>query len=257
MKNQFYLLFIFSLLSISAIGQNSNYSKERKWQIGIFTSTTDKVTPLAGLNIGIDYSYFGNGDKTNKSFAIGILGNYFFKLNSALRMKVGITDNHILDHAEDEVGGQEIVRDADIKQNVISISPGILWNANISKLNFYGGFEIPVLIYTKLKYSLKGIYTNINDGVIESDVYSVITSDGGFACGAGIFTGFNIQLIKRFSLGGEFSFGLLYTQVGGDNSTIQTQRIPTEHTWTEFNKQKNKTFCSPRLLGQINIFYSF
>jgi hypothetical protein len=240
-----------------SLAQIKNNAKENKWQIGIFASTIDKPTPLAMLNIGIDYPYFGQNDRINKSFALGITANYFFKSIKAVRILIGISHNDINDHDVGELGSMKTVYDHKIKQDIINISPGFFWNMNHDKLNFYGGFEIPVIIYCKL--SLTGSYQeySLSSGDLSRDYGGTVQADGGYALGPGIFSGFNIQIFKRIFLGGEFDFAVLYNRVGGDIKGVGYDSFPIQQIETSKDSQKIITYYNPRSIGQIHIYYSF
>ena len=53
------------------------------------------------------------------------------------------------------------------------------------------------------------------------------TAKGGFASGIGAFAGFSIYPHKNISIGAEFSYALLYYEIGGEfQGTAVKQEIP-------------------------------
>jgi hypothetical protein len=253
MKTKIYLLVIGYLISISSIAQKNNNVKENKWQVGVYASLPDKMTPI-GISSSIDYTILGKGTRKNKSFCIGLSANYFIKENNAVRIKAGITDYRFTENADVTVGVNREINYVNYHQEIIHISPGIFWNLNQNIINIYGGIELPVLIYCPLKY--EGYGTSYILGNVDADISSTAKSQGGFAIGPGIFSGLNIKLFGRFLVGGEFSFDLLYYRVGGHR--YQTVNDKTHNTITNNEGyQAIQTYAYPRLLGQINIYYSF
>ncbi len=250
---KYFLLFVFLLPSCFCFAQNEQ-DKDYKWGIGVQLNSLDKMPPLAGYYFGDDQPYFNTGDRKNKSYSAGLVLNYFFSNNRTTRIKIGISNNHFSEHRE-VVAGNNSIEDVDFKQKIVNFCPGIFWNMKQNKLLFYGGFEMPILIYAKLKSTAGYVRTDPATSLILEQYSGVGEFDGGFAIGPGIFSGFNIQANKKILIGGEFS--ILYRKVGGDLNGTYIETIPTNQTVITVDHQTIQNLAMPRLAASLNITYLF
>jgi hypothetical protein len=251
----FYLLIATG--SIPAIAQDKNNAQENKWSIGVQLSTFDRMTPLMNLNVGIDNMYMDGGDRKNKSFSIGMMLIKHIKKNINTRIKIGVTNNHFLEHRDLITGlGGHMINDMDFKQKIMNFSPGISCSLAENNIIFYGGFEMPVLIYNKL-ISYSSFMQKDSTGIVSEQSYSNATAGGGFGIGPGVFMGFNIQANDRLLIGSEFSCAFLYRKVGGNITATDTELIPFNSTTVTKYHQTIQDFGIPRIIGSITVSYSF
>ncbi len=84
------------------------------------------------------------------------------------------------------------------------------------RLNFYGGFEIPVKFFGN--FIIKSTSLNYTNNLLSSSSISTDTYKGGIAFGIGGFTGFQMQVTKNISMGFEISSAFLFYKFEGVNT---------------------------------------
>lgn len=155
------------------------------------------------INIG----WFNTGNESidnfnlkQKSFSFGLLTNYDLNNETRIRFRFGVTRNFTEENRDPFFGKGQ--------QTKLHFAPGIVWNINYSRINFYGGFEIPVNLHGE--YTFTQNYTS----------HSKLTLPKGYSYGIGALMGFNYFPIKWLSVGAEFSPSLLYAKLSGRTVTI-------------------------------------
>ena len=176
------------------------------------------------------YSYFG--DKHDKSLSLSVIPKYKITNDITLRFEFGITDIYLVSHYNGSadtfsqnqgqihqtgtIGSSSPITKIDtIRQNIYRYALGVQWNFMKRKfVESYCGASLYYLHYSEMHWS---DYINDNTTLLPAYNYSHYTAStpGGFATGIGFFAGANIYLHKRISVGGEFSYSLLYYKLGG------------------------------------------
>jgi len=147
---------------------------------------------------------------------------------------------------------------SDLKQSMFAIAPGILWNSNYKKLNFYGGFQLVYRQYSSvISNTYYRVYTTSNNAPeMFQDYYQ--TEPGGFSIGAGPVTGFSINVFKGLSIGAEFSTAYSYYKTGGAITTTVTRIFPTYlYVGTNISGLTFEGYKFSSLLTAINIAFNF
>lgn len=263
MKTKSSLLLLFSSLTITAFAQLEKETvRINKWQLGVNVNTVEPITD-AGFDFNeLSQRTFSNGHKKDNSYCVGLNLTYKIKENCAVRLSTRMTKYKVtetVDFREFSPPGSDYgLNSSDIQQTMFAISPGILWNSNYKKLNFYGGFQ---LVYRQYSSVIGNTYyraylTSNNAPVSFIDFHQ--TEPGGFSLGAGSFAGFSINILKNVSIGSEFSTAYSYYKTGGAITTTKTLIFPnyldagTSVSGLTFEGSK---FSS--LLSTINLSISF
>ncbi len=229
MKKHFHSAFLFPFLFFlsyfsfaQTIPNIENIAKAKlsKWSIGVQINTVDKLPPFTMFSDNNPLFHGGDirgGDKKNNSYSLGLIINYIFKENISIRIKTGITRINMSNYYELPYL-HDGTDDISLKQTTTNYIPGIEWNIVKGKINFYTGFEAPINIYGK--YNYKANDRSINNGMPST---TIITTkiDGGLSAGIGSFLGVRIHLFKNIFIGSEFSYSLLYSKIGGNETYEQ------------------------------------
>src|SRR5665213_171196 len=126
-------------------GQSSNKS-----ELSFSLNTVDPFLPLGNIHF-LD-KYLDGGDYTNISFAVGLMGKYFFNESEGLRIKFIYTDRNIRDY-RDLTTGSHFIDDEKFCQTLLKFAPGFLWTVTKNKISFIGGVELPITIIGKMSYN--------------------------------------------------------------------------------------------------------
>jgi len=269
------ILLIFFILHFSfytfhfAIAQNTNpipcpTDKIYKWGVGVQMNTIDKFFPYGYSGEGFGELCFEGIDTKNKSFSIGIMGNYLLSSDILFRFKYILTNIQMNVYSDlrnsytstSPINVEYLITDDTLGQKRHSFIQGIAWNIKKDKLNFYAGFEIPFIKYGDFTHSFTTTYydTTSTIGYIVNDKVNI---PGGFSIGTGAFIGFSVVPLKCFSIGAEFSSAFFYSKFKGiiECTTTQTYPINQIHnSYWKFSK-KGYDFCKGVL--SFNLVYLF
>jgi len=102
--------------------------------------------------------------------------------------------------------------DETIKQDMYYLTLGIGKAIKVKYVSIYGGLEIPFIHYGQFSHVQTDIITQ--PGQVETGGGSV-TLPGGYSIGIGAFAGLDFFLLKKISVGVEFSIAYSYSKTGG------------------------------------------
>jgi hypothetical protein len=176
------------------------------------------------------YAYYG--DKKDKSYSFCIIPKYQIAKGVFLRFEFGITKIDLESHyngsgdttAQNQpiLGSFDGIADGIIQQKIYRYCLGVQWNfIKVKFIEAYCGASFNYFNYKIMDWS-----EYIEDGAsvhqlpdYKNQTYKS-TTPGGFAAGIGTLAGVNIYLTHCISLGGEFSYSLLYYKLGGVQSGV-------------------------------------
>jgi hypothetical protein len=272
MKTKSFILLFFSSLTKLVFGQYiSEPDNQYKWSISAAINSVEAqmdqklfdtwVYPSANY-----YAYYG--DKQDKSLSVSIIPKYQITDDVLLRFEYGVTNIDLRSHYngigdtvtqnQGHIGGTaDITDDNTIQQKIYRYSAGIQWNFMKKKfIETYCGASLNYFHYTD-------VYWRNNIALLNTPGRStnyIATTPGGFATGIGAFSGFNIYLHKQVSVGGEFSYSVLYYKLGGVQTGVQEQIFPTTPTmilnWTIHNNASEGIQFS-KVIPSLNITIRF
>lgn len=254
---------LFFLLATTVFAQlEKEVEKEKKWALSINVNT---VEPLS--DAGFDYNVLSeriliNGHRKDNSYCVGLNLTYKIIENCGIRLSAKMTNYKVTetrDEREFSPQGNDFGLDSvDANQSMFYFSPGILWNSNYKKLNFYGGFQFVYRQYSAGVGNTRSyIYSGSNSTpFFYTKVYQ--TEPGGFSIGIGPIAGFSVNVFKSISIGTEFSTAYSYYKTGGAITSFKTNILPTYVTGDpSISGQTFKGFKFSSLLSTINISISF
>ena len=168
------------------------------------------------------YAYFG--DKHDKSLSLSIIPKYRIADDVFLRFEFGITGIYLvsryngINDSNSNSAAANIIKIDTIRQKIYRFATGIQWDfIKMKFIESYCGASLYYLYYSKMYWS-----DYITDNFTNQHGNHTASTSGGFATGIGAFAGINIYLRKHISIGGEFSYSLLYYKIGGmQNGTYQ------------------------------------
>lgn len=272
MKTKSFILLLFSLLTKFAFAQYvSESDNQYKWSISAAINSVEAQMDQKLFDTWVypSVNYYGYyGDKQDKSLSLSIIPKYQITDDVLLRLEYGITNIDLRSHYngigdtvtqnQGHIGGtNNIIKDNIIQQKIYRYVAGIQWNFMKKKfIETYCGASLNYFHYSDMHWrdniaiqSIPGRFTN----------YSA-TTPGGFATGIGAFSGFNIYLHKQISIGGEFSYSLLYYKLGGVQNGIVEQIYPANPTeilnWTIYNNSSEGIQFS-KVMPSLNITIRF
>lgn len=272
MKTKTFILLFFSSLIKLAFGQYiSEPDNQYKWSISSAINSVEAQMDQKLFDTWVApsenyYAYYGN--KQDKSFSFSIIPTYRITDDVQLRFEYGVTniDLHSLfngigdtlsQNQGQALGSANVKGNNIIQQKIYRYIAGMQWNFMKKKfIETYCGASLNYFYYSEMHW-----WNYVSDNVIvgKSTNY-VATTPGGFATGIGAFAGFNIYLNKRISLGGEFSYSLLYYKLGGtQNGTIESIQpaSPTEIlTWKNYNNSSEGIGFS-KVMPSLNLTIRF
>jgi hypothetical protein len=253
------LLFLFFLLSntVAFTQVDSSYTKKGSpytWEFSVALNSVEAQMnqPLydswywAYTNI---YGYFG--DRTDKSHSISIVPKYSLNNNIKLRFEAGITNINIQSNFNGvsdsgTTSNTTLVKNDTILQKIYRLIPGIQWRLiNTKYVEGYCGLSLSYLNYSDAQW-----WDNLQNNQTGQSERYVGTAKGGYAVGVGGFSGFNIHLNKRISVGAELASSFQYYKLGGAFTGTH------EYSWAA-TKQFSITNSSAKGTQFSKIMYSF
>jgi hypothetical protein len=238
-------IFFFALIFCASLtfGQQSN-----KPELSITLNTVDPFLPLG--NIHSEDKYLDGGNYTNKSFAVGLTGKYFFNETTAFRLRFIYTDRNIKDyraHSPDEK----------FRQTLLKFSPGFQWTFSEDKISFFGGVELPITIIGKMTRSEYVLFESL-DGLTKNEYRTVYDIPGGYSAGLGIFLGSNYFFTDHLAIGLDFGTAYQYSSVGGTLSYTSTATGTSGNsTNTHQHEETIKQFKFSVIQAGINLTVKF
>lgn len=194
----------------------------------------------------------------HNSYSVGAMAQYNLSLLTTLRLRVAATQLRMREYY-DFIDEMEILSDVSVtgNQTRFAVAPGMVWKTDQNKIQFYGGFELPVnlhgefkLVETRLQYDAGG--TNLTHSILET------TIPKGFSAGVGAVGGFQYFLKRNITIGAEFSSALLYAKLSGETAATLTTVEPASREPVIVNTQDGNsgiTFNDNRF--SIGISYWF
>lgn len=219
-------------------------------------------------------NYYSNyGNKQDKSVSLSIIPKYQIADEIFLRFEFGITSINLQSHFNgigdtvsqnqgQAMGSARTIADDNIQQTIYRYAAGIQWNFMKKKfIETYFGASLNYFHYSEMHWSLDitGVLPFSNNIDNRNTNYTSFTP-GGFATGIGTFAGFNVYLHKRVSLGGEFSYSILYYKLGGIENGVTEQIFPTTPTeilnWKVYNNA-SKGIEFSKVMPSLNLTIHF
>ena len=219
---------IFLLFAVSIIGSNIVLGQMLTQQPAKQASgTATDLKPIKGmygssLDVGGLMSNFSLSNPGSAIDSSTLFFRYYIKDDLALRMGVSINYIGTSSSSVDTVGSKKTEIDSTYSRFDYYISPGIEKHFNGSdRLDPYIGAS---LLIGSIGSSRLQAVTKVTDnsgnssGVDRTDVD--IQLPGGFVFGLNLNMGFNLFLLKNFSLGAEYGLGFYTIGFGGDQTTV-------------------------------------
>lgn len=248
------------LISVCLFGQSDQSSKK---SITLNINSIGEL-PSTGLgNIHYDKKYLNGGDEKDKSFSLGINGDYFIKDEIALRIKGVYTKRKYEEYRDtrdiqtSNPANARRIDNLSITESDLSLAFGIYYQYQKSIFVIYSGFELEYIYHTKTK--LIDIVSNtaqlLSDNYVLEDV---ITVPDGNSFGVGGFIGSKLFSFKDISVGLEFSSALLYTKIG--NTVNLKDRVISGSPSLNFDdayRDSIKRFGFTEVRTSLNVSYWF
>lgn len=230
MKTKSFILLLFFSLTKLAFSQFENEEDNQyKWSISASINSVEAQMDQKLLDTWVFpsanyYAYFG--DKQDNSLSLSVIPKYMIADDLLLRFEFGMTNIDLRMHYngggdtltqnQGHIGSTaDIIKEDIIQQKIYRYAAGLQWSfLNKKFIETYCGASLNYFHYSEMHWS-----DYINDITTLSPNYNysqyTATTPGGFATGVGAFAGLNIYLHNRVSIGGEFSYSLLYYKLGG------------------------------------------
>lgn len=215
------------------------------------------------INVGWFNVYNGSLDDHNlrhNSVSIGAIFNYNLNKETTLRLRLAATQISMEEYY-DFTDDQGIFNDFSAvgQQGRFQIAPGIIWKFKPSRLEFYGGFELPVNLHGEFQLTEKRMQFASGGGNTMSHSILNTTLPKGFTAGIGAVGGFNYFINRNFSLGAEFSSALLYAKLSGETTAILTTVKPENRPPVIVNtrdENRGMTFNDNRFSISVSYWFS-
>ena len=253
-------LLLFSSITYNAFSQFNLSITKYKWGIGASLGNVEVDDPQWNSWGYAKGNFYNFGDITNKSFSVSITPKYFIRKDVLLRLEFGIAKINLKyywdsnAHLASNNSPTTDIINQNIQQNIYKFIPGVQWNFLSGKsIEAYLGMTVSYLHYSEMKYeNHRELRLLINDS-ITGGLDDKATATGGFAVGAGAFTGANIYLQKHISLGAEISYSILYYDIGDTFSgeVVWLHNQAPSQTYSYFCSYKG--FQSSTILASINL----
>ena len=243
------LIGVYTLLSAQSADESS----------GTIGQVSIRFNQIVGLNFEYLNKETGspvdNYDFKISSFSPDIIGSYFIKENTSIRLRFGYNKNSIKGSSVINFSsGSKDTYNYDYRQTNLIFAPGLAKYLKNDRLLFTYGIELPVDFIGKLKIFTEDIYFNAFTGTTTLDTYNV-TSDGGIAFGLGAFLGVSYSVFNHFLVGTELFYGIKYLNAGGDVKIESYQNGILDFSQTD--EFKVKGFVMTPLKASIIISYAF
>jgi len=253
------LFFSFFILHFTfCIAQNNPVpcptDKDYKWGVGVQVSNPTKEVKVMWFDDGNEsYDMYNTKDK---SFSLGLSGKYTFNNGLGIHLKAEITKIDIIRTGDYWSFSEKCEEKIEGTQNQFHLTPGITWNTQKRKLNYYVGFEI-------ISTFLEQFYINFNYTILDttSNIYIIgqdeVVIPKGFSIGAGAVAGFDFYFFKNLSIGAEFSPSIVYYKSKGETITKLTNTSTVTQTLiSSFQTVDEKNFFLKNKFS-FNIKFSF
>ena len=242
--------------------QEDKKDDEKKWQAGININTVEPVGEAGFYFNALGQPIFINGHWVDKSYNLGAFVSCKIKENCILRLSLKRTQYHSeesRDFREFYTGGTPTDYEIDsvnVIENVLSISPGILWDWNYKRISAYGGFQAVYKNYGELSGTT--VYSDWNSLTNDTIEYQIFRQKepGGFSLGFGLIAGLSFHVCKSLYLGGEFSSAYSYYQTGGRITTNYTD-LKTNSTGVQWTAVSFKGFRFSSVLSSLQFTVKF
>jgi hypothetical protein len=272
-------LFIIKFSCICALTMNAQDEPKYKWHVSAAINSVEAQMDQKLFDTWIFPSanyYTVFGDKKDKSWSFSLIPKYEIKSNIYLRIEIGMTNinlkNHYYGNGDTLSGNQghigataDITKEVSIQQKIYRYAAGLQYNFLKNKfIETYCGISLYYLQYSEMHW-----IDHINDNTQVAPNYNYsfyrASTPGGFATGVGALAGFNIFLYKGISLGGEFSYSLLYHKLGGvQNGTYERYQYisssnyywETHLTWSIHNN-KSEGIQFSKIIPCLNLTIRF
>jgi len=258
MKTKSLLTLIICLACLAATAQEK--TKIHKWQLGIQANSVEKLPSIDGILDG----HFLIGHQKDKSYSFGLYGIYSLNESMDFRLRFSYTKRNI----HDNVGNPDSNSTAqlnsigydNIKQNIFRFAPGVIWHINSIPFRLYGGFELLYTEYDKMNLYIdtKGYSNNI---MTMEETWDVKIPKG-YGVGIGSLIGFQVHLVKSFSIGTEFSYAYGYTNYS-KGKAIRTvidyyyQPVYPTGILKDSYDESIENYYKGNFCGSINLTYRF
>ena len=275
MKTKLFILILFCFGALISSAQSTPVAvadkcpatenwKTQRWAIGVNVNTVEPITD-AGFDFNeFSVRTFSNGNEKDESYCIGLNIAYKIKENCALRLSARMTNYKVTETVDFRAFSPSPsdygLNSSDIKQSMFAISPGILWNSNYKKLNYYGGFQ---LVYRQYSSVIGNTdyrdYLFANNALISVQNYYQ-TEPGGYSIGLGPVVGFSVNVFKYLSIGAEFSTAYSYYKTGGAITTAKTNIFPASVAGPpsiNISALRFQGFKFSSILSTINVAFNF
>jgi type II secretory pathway pseudopilin PulG len=222
----FILLLLFSSLTTIMFAQLSEKQAQKyKWSISAAINSVEAQLDQKLLDTWVYpsanyYSYFGN--KHDNSLSLSIIPKYHITGDILLRFELGITNIDLqsyyngINDSNSNSAAANIIKTDTIRQKIYRFIAGVQWDFIQKKfIESYCGASLCYLKYNEMYWT-----DFIIDNKYNQTGKNTATTAGGFATGIGAFVGVNIYLHKQISIGGEFSYSILYYKLGGMQNGI-------------------------------------
>ncbi len=257
MKKQLHFIFsflFFSFIACFSVAQDTSAvkSKNYKWGWGIqLSSPYDFTAEYLQANNG----FYPGTVKDKSAFSWGLQGNHYSK-HYMQRLKIGVCNRVQINNGDSTTtAGAGNIFYEKIKQNMFYFSLGIGRTARYKYINLYGGMELSYLYFGQYSHSYS--YTVFQNGNYLYNGGVDVTSPGGFAIGLGSFIGCDFFLLKKFSIGAEFSVSFLYSKTGGDQPLHNWAVGYYNYSGNSTTKNSKKQIYVSNVRPFLNISYHF
>jgi hypothetical protein len=133
----------------------------------------------------------------------------------------------------------------DYKQSVYNINPSICFSKQIDNFEIATGIEVPLMFVSPFVF--KSTYKQMPDSVnVTQEINGTMKMDGGFVWGINNFISMRYYFGKRFSIGTEINYGLLFAKLGDKVESSVEYVIPAQPSPVDvpYEKKYKKTFFS-------------
>lgn len=235
---------LYILINLSCFGQEN--------KIGLTAQLNSPSKDNIGIGwFNIDSESIDEYNLKHSSYSLGLIAHYRIAEDMTTRVRFGYTHIGILEYSNFDLAGVNFNESNNGTQDKIHFAPGIYWPVAFKKVEFYGGFEIPINLHGQFKADYIYIQTDLATNSIIYEEHSTQVLPNGYSIGIGALLGFNYLPTNWFSLGAEFSPNMLYARLSG-KTTWSDQNGNTFNTQDE---NKGVTFYDTRFSLNINFWF--
>jgi len=231
----------------------TTFGQIKKHGVSIFICNPNQYNSIYG-----QYSeYYETLTIDQNSYSTGIILNYKLTDTVSIHLRTGLNKINISQFRDDFNSGYYYTVDYKEEQNNYILAPGLTWNLNYRKFNFFGGFEIPFNILGKRT----GDWYNTSYDSLTMNMTkwnrNVTTIPKGFSIGGGALFGFNYYPFKWVAIGTEYSPSLSFINISGDITHESTGSVSPFVVSEPIIKYKSHEsfFFEQRLTFKISIWF--